>query len=112
MLKRRKLKQMSNNGDQSSKSTHILSTSANLLGFCFVVLTSTKITKLNEASFIDEGAALAVMCFMSSCLLSFLAIRSKSENRSVKLEKLADVLFLCGLVTLSLTTILITFNII
>ncbi len=103
---------MNNKGDQSSKSTHILSTSANLLGFCFVVLTSTKINKLDQASFIDEGAALAVMCFMSSCLLSFLAIRSKSEIRSVKLEKLADVLFLCGLVTLSLTTILITFNII
>lgn len=103
---------MNKANDQSSKSTHILSTSANLLGFCFVVLTSSKINKLNEASFIDEVAALAIMCFMSSCLLSFLSIRSKMEIRSVKLEKLADVLFLCGLITLSLTTILITFNII
>jgi len=98
--------------DQPSKSSHILSTSANLLGFCFVVLTSSKITKMNEASYIDEGATLAIVCFMSSCLLSFLAIRSNHQNRAVKLEKLADVLFLCGLITLFLTTILIAFNVI
>lgn len=95
-----------------SKSPHILNTSANLLGFCFVVLTSSKITKMNEASYIDEGATLAIVNFMSSCLLSFLAIRSKSQHRSVRLEKLADVLFLCGLIILFLTTILIALNVI
>ncbi|WP_113636371.1 hypothetical protein [Nubsella zeaxanthinifaciens] len=95
-----------------NKSTHILGTSANLLGFCFVVLTSSKITKMNEASYIDEGATLAVVCFMSSCLFSFLAIRSQVEQRGQRLEKLADVLFLCGLIILFLTTILIAFNII
>lgn len=103
---------MTEQDNRQSKSPHILNTSANLLGFCFVVLTSSKITKMNEASYIDEGATLAIVSFMSSCLLSFLAIRSKFENRSVKLEKLADVLFLCGLIILFLTTILIAFNII
>lgn len=97
---------------QSSKSPHILSASANLLGFCFVVLTSSKITKMSEGSYIDEGAILAIVTFMSSCLLSFLAIRNKHQQRAEKLEKLADVLFLCGLIVLFLTTILIAFNII
>lgn len=97
---------------QEPKSSHILNTSANLLGFCFVVLTSSKIAKLNEGSYIDEGATLAIVSFMSSCLLSFLSMRNKNENRALKFEKLADVLFLCGLIVLFITTMLIAFNII
>jgi len=103
---------MSEPNNQASKSPHILTTSANLLGFCFVVLTSSKITKMSEASYIDEGATLAIISFMSSCLLSFLAIRNKFQQRSTRLENLADVLFLCGLIILFLTTILIAFNVI
>ena len=103
---------MSDSNNKQSKSPHILNTSANLLGFCFVVLTSSKITKMDEASYIDEGATLAIIIFMSSCLFSFLAIRGHTHNHSLKLEKLADVLFLCGLIILFLTTVLIAFNII
>lgn len=97
--------------DKENKSPHILNTSANLLGFCFIVLTSVKVSKLEESSFIDEGAALAIVIFMSSCLLSFLAMRSKNVN-STKLEGLADILFLCGLIVLFVTTMLIALNII
>ncbi|MES2419478.1 MAG: hypothetical protein V4541_14930 [Bacteroidota bacterium] len=97
--------------EKQNKSPHILSTSANLLGFCFIVLTSVKISKLNESSYIDEGAALAIIIFMCSCLLSFLAMRSLT-TRAAKMERLADILFLLGLIVLFITTILIAFNII
>lgn len=97
--------------DKENRSPHILNTSANLLGFCFIVLTSVKVSKLEESSFIDEGASLAIVIFMSSCLLSFLAMRSKNVN-SIKLERLADILFLCGLIVLFLTTMLIALNLI
>ena len=97
--------------EKENRSPHILNTSANLLGFCFIVLTSVKISKLEESSFIDEGAALAIIIFMSSCLLSFLAMRS-TTNRAGKMERAADVLFLFGLIVLFITTILIAFNII
>ncbi|RZK57366.1 MAG: hypothetical protein EOO87_03120 [Pedobacter sp.] len=96
---------------KENRSPHILNTSANLLGFCFIVLTSVKISNLKESSFIDEGAALAIVIFMSSCLFSFLAMRNDTE-RSVKLEKLADVLFLAGLIVLFITTMLIALNIV
>ena len=96
---------------RENRSPHILNTSANLLGFCFIVLTSVKVSKLEESSFIDEGAALAIIIFISSCLLSFLAMRS-SLNKSKKLESIADILFLCGLIVLFITTILIALNII
>lgn len=96
---------------KEDKSPHILNTSANLMGFCFIVLTSVKISKLNESSFIDEGAALAIILFMTSCLLSFLAIRG-TNLPSKKLEQTADILFLSGLIVLFITTMLIAFNII
>ena len=97
--------------ENSNKSPHILTTSANLLGFCFIVLTSVKISKLEESSFIDEGAALAIIVFMTSCILSFLAMRS-TTIRSKKMEQIADLLFLFGLIVLFITTMLIAFNII
>jgi len=97
--------------DNSNRSPHILNTSANLLGFCFIVLTSVKISKLQESSFIDEGAALAIIIFMTSCILSFLAMRS-TTIRSKKMEQIADLLFLFGLIVLFITTMLIAFNII
>ncbi|WP_082434866.1 hypothetical protein [Pedobacter sp. Hv1] len=97
--------------EKQNRSPHILSTSANLLGFCFIVLTSVKISKLSESSYIDEGAALAIIIFMSSCILSFLSMRS-STTRATKMEGFADILFLAGLIVLFITTMLITFNII
>lgn len=97
--------------EKENRSPHILSTSANLLGFCFIVLTSVKISKLTESSYIDEGAALAIIIFMSSCLMSFMAMRSITL-KSKKMEKIADILFLAGLIVLFITTMLIAFNII
>jgi len=97
--------------EKQNRSPHILNTSANLLGFCFIVLTSVKISKLSQSSIIDEGAALAIIIFMSSCLSSFLAMRN-SGKRSFKMERSADILFLIGLIVLFITTMLIAFNII
>ncbi len=97
--------------EQNNRSPHILSTSANLLGFCFVVLTSVKISKLQDSSYIDEGASAAIIIFMSSCLLSFLAMRSQT-SRAKKMERTADILFLFGLIVLFFTTIFIAFNLI
>jgi hypothetical protein len=94
-----------------NKSPHILSTSANLLGFCFIVLTSVKVSKFEGSTFIDEGAAAAIVVFMFSCILSFLAMR-KNNKPSVRLELIADLLFLFGLIILSITTLLIAFNLI
>ncbi|WP_316805505.1 hypothetical protein [Pedobacter nototheniae] len=94
-----------------NRSPHILSTSANLLGICFIVLTSLKKLNLADGSLIDEFAVLAVIIFMASCILSFISMR-RERLASKKLEKIADVIFLSGLVVLFVATILIAFNII
>jgi len=94
-----------------NRSPHILSTSANLLGICFIVLTSLKKLALTDGSLIDEFAVAAVMFFMTSCILSFTAMR-RIKTSSQRLEKVADFIFLSGLVILFVATILIAFNLI
>ena len=94
------------------KSPHILSTSANLLGLCFIVLTSIKVSKMEDVSIIDETTAIAIVLFMTSCILSFLSMRKEDDSGNSRLEKLADILFLSGLVVLFLTTMIVTFNIV
>lgn len=94
-----------------NRSPHILSTSANLLGICFIVLTSLKKLALTDGSIIDEFAVAAVMFFMTSCILSFISMR-RERNASQKLEKVADFVFLSGLIILFIATILIAFNLI
>ncbi|AOM76305.1 hypothetical protein [Pedobacter steynii] len=94
-----------------TRSPHILSTSANLLGLCFIVLTSIKVSKMQDVTLIDETTALAIILFMTSCILSFLSMRKKRGTND-RLEKTADIIFLSGLIVLFLTTMMITFNVI
>ena len=102
------------NEDQKNVNTysqHILNTSSNLLGFCFIVLTSLKVLKLQEATIIDEITAVAILLFMTSSILSFLSMRS-TKRFGVRYENIADFVFLSGLLLLFVTTMLIAFNII
>lgn len=90
---------------------HILNASSTLLGLCFVVLTSLKLSDNTETSVIDEFTAVAILMFMTSSILSYLSMRS-GQRTERKYEKIADVVFLSGLILLFITTLLITLNII
>ena len=90
---------------------HILSASSTLVGLCFVVLTSLKVNKYKEASYIDECTAIAIMLFMASSILSYMSMRS-SKPLSPAYERIADVVFLSGLIFLFIATMMISFNII
>lgn len=94
----------------NNKSSHILNTSSNLLGFCLIVLTSLKISKYNEMSIIDEFTGAASVLLMASSLLSFLSIRSNDETSGIKYEKFADIFFLMALVIIFAITFLISFS--
>ena len=96
--------------NENDKSPHILNASSNLLGLCFVVLTSLKLFKLSQKTIIDELTTLAIVLFMGSCLLSFLAIRTSRGGR--RYERIADYFFLAGLILMFLTVILFSFDII
>jgi threonine/homoserine/homoserine lactone efflux protein len=70
------------------------------------------VLKLKEQTIIDELTAVATVLFMTSCLFSFLSLRSRNEVRSTRFERVADVVFLGGLFLLFGTTMLISFNLI
>ncbi len=95
--------------ERNDKSPHILNTSSNLLGLCFIVLTSIKILNLKEVTIIDELTAIAIIMFMVSSVLSFLSMRS-GKAPGIVYEKIADIIFLSGLLFLFVTAMLITFN--
>ena len=97
--------------NDNGKSSHILTTSSNLLGICFIVLTSLKLLNLDGKTLIDEFTAVAIFMFMLSSVLSFLSMRSKN-GKSERYEKIADVIFLLGLFSLFIITMFVTYNII
>lgn len=89
----------------------ILNAASNLLGFCFILLTSLKFFKITEQSLVDELVALALVLFIASCVLAFLSIR-RGENSKGKIEIAAEYAFLGGLLLLFGTVILFSTNII
>jgi hypothetical protein len=91
----------------NTTSPHILNTSANLLGFCLVVITSLHITNKSEVSILDELTSLVAVLLIFSCLFSFFSIRTSVKKSEILLETIADYLFI-----LSLTGILIVIGII
>ena len=96
---------------QNEKSPHILNASSNLLGICFIVLTSLKFLDKSEKTIIDEITIIAIILFMASCIFSFLSIRGVTR-KSVFFEQVADIIFLGGLFLLFVTTILFSLNVI
>ncbi len=92
--------------EENKKSPHILNTSSNLFGLCFVVFTSLKALRLDKDTLLDEFTVVSMFLFLSSCILSFLAIRSTTQ-RSLFYEKIADYIFLTGLLALFITTVTI-----
>ena len=79
-------------------SQHILPTSSNLLGFCLFILTSIHLTNKSENSFIDEFASIVALTLTLSSILSFISIKTNNKNNELKLEQIADYLFLISLV--------------
>ena len=94
------------------KSSHILNTSSNLLGFCLIVLTSLKISKFSEVTMIDEFTGIACIFLVGSAMFSFLSIRTTKENFIIRYEKIADIIFICALLLIFLITFMIAFSIV
>ena len=81
----------------NNTSQYILSTSANLLGFCLIVITSFHIADKAVASRVDEFTSVIAILLTFSCAFSFFAIRTKNEINEKRFERVADYLFLISL---------------
>ncbi|MEP7322760.1 MAG: hypothetical protein ABI761_12615 [Saprospiraceae bacterium] len=98
---------MSNN-----TSPHILNTAANLLGFCLVVMTSLHIADIIESQIIDELTSIVSITLSSSCILSFISIRTADQQKEKRLENIADYLFMGSLIGILVIIIMITLNLV
>ncbi len=79
-------------------SQHILSASANLLGVCLFIITSLHISNHTENSLIDEFTAMIALLLTVSSVLSFISIRTENPKMEVRLENMADYLFMISLI--------------
>lgn len=98
---------MSNN-----KSEHILNASTSLVGFSFIAVTSLRTLNLIHTTHVDEFAATDVIIFVFSTILSFLSIRTSNDRWSLLYEKIAEYIFLLGLLVILLMVLLIEFSLI
>ncbi|MFA5297797.1 MAG: hypothetical protein WC389_06265 [Lutibacter sp.] len=94
----------------NTTSQHILSTSANLLGFCLFVITSLHIANLTEIHVIDELTSVVAVLLTFSCIFSFISIKTLNSKRENRLERVADYLFLFSLIGILIIILFITFN--
>jgi hypothetical protein len=94
----------------NTTSQHILSTSANLLGFCLFVITAFHIDNSIELHYIDDLTIVVALLLSISCLFSFAAIRTKNEDKEKRWETIADYFFIVALVGIMIIIVFITFN--
>lgn len=82
------------------RSHHILGAASNLLGISLLIIAGLHITNRSAQTITDEIAWIAASFLAASCFLSYFSLRSDDEND--RLESIADLIFIIGLVLLVL----------
>src|SRR5215467_13310970 len=97
-----------------SLSSHILPVSGTMIGVCATLIGLAKLATLKHGpSHVDEYAALVAVTFLASAMTSYLSIRwSDRAQLSIRVERLADAIFLSGLVGITLVATLFAYEVI
>ena len=98
------------NNNNNDLSHHILPNSATMVGVCIMVISIVKSLPSNTVNyFIDKALAIDSLLFMISALFSFLSIRL--ENSTLRFERWAEIIFIVGLVSMTMITMVFSFEI-
>lgn len=90
---------------------HILPNSATMVGICIMVISIVKGMSPDTVNYlIDKALAIDCTLFMASALFSFLSIRL--ERATLGLERLAEIIFIFGLVSMTLIAVIFSFEIV
>lgn len=90
--------------ERKNISRHILPTSANLLGLCFVLLSFIKFWARGKfETIVDELVGVAIILFLISSVFSYVSMRTRSKAEFY--EKVADTIFLIGLLFLTIISV-------
>ena len=78
--------------------------------YCIMVISIVKSLPTNTVNyFIDKALAIDSLLFMISALFSFLSIRL--ENSNLRFERWAEIIFIVGLVSMTMITMVFSFEI-
>jgi hypothetical protein len=97
-----------------SLASHILPVSGTMIGVCVTLIGLVKLAEARHgSSHVDEYAAMAAVTFLASALTSYLSIRYSDRTKlSFRIERLADSIFLCGLIGITLVATLFAYEVI
>jgi hypothetical protein len=90
---------------------HLFTVSAGMVGVCLTVigLIRVVITLGKIDTIADDLLAVDSLLFLSSCLLSYSALRTRSVRRMHRVEKLADRVFLLAMILMTVIAVVITY---
>lgn len=96
--------------EKASLTTHILPTSATLVGVCMTVVSVVKLMHPGGIGvFIDKLLALDTVLFLASAILSFISMRVPALER--RLESTAELLFVVALGLVAVAAVILSFEI-
>jgi hypothetical protein len=97
-----------------SLASHILPVSGTMIGVCATLIGLVKLAEAKHgSSHVDEYAAMAAVTFLASALTSYLSIRYSNRTKlSFQIERMADAIFLCGLIGITLVATLFAYEVI
>ena len=82
-----------------------------MVGVCLTVIGIVNIVvSIKEVTTIaDDLLAVNAFVFLCSCLLSYWALRARSRKRMIRVERIADTIFLVGLSLMAVICGLVVF---
>jgi ABC-type xylose transport system permease subunit len=105
--------------DQHSKTAleedlciHIFAVSAAMVGVCLTVIGLIRIviTLQSADTLADDLLSVDALLFVSSCFLSYWALRTRKTRRMHNVERLADFVFLLAMLMMTAICLFITYT--
>lgn len=95
-------------------STHVLPTSATMIGVCMTVINLVQLTEAQRGNTrADELLAIDSVLFMVSAFCSYISMRCTEDDKlGIRYEKFADIAFISGLFLMTIAGVLITYQLV
>ena len=92
---------------------NIFTASAALMGVCLTVIGIIRLIITRDAinTIADDLLVVDTLLFFASCLLSYWALRARSAGRMRRVERVADLIFVLGLILMAVVCGIVTYGI-
>ena len=90
---------------------HIFSVSAAMVGVCLTVIGIFQIGTLKAVGSVSDNLlAINAVAFLTACILSYIALRTRTRKRRLHLERTADAVFIGGLLLMAVVCCLVAYE--